>query len=492
MTSKTKQKIEYGDFQTPEVLAHEVCRVLRNSGVSPKSILEPTCGKGSFLRASIDAFPKCDEVFGFEIRPEYVQTAKSIEGATVSCQDFFRVDWPSIFHRLQEPILVVGNPPWVTNSALGALDSSNLPFKSNFRSFNGLEAKMGKSNFDISEWMLIHLLEWLSGRQAVLAMLCKTGVARKVLHHAWTKNLEIKESRMHLIDAAKHFNASVDACLLVCLLTPGGKSRECAVYSDLGDSPDRQSTIAFRKDRLVADLESYNSHGHILGESSLKWRSGVKHDCSKIMELVRTDFGEFKNGLGEVVNLESTSLYPMLKSSDLFRVSPTPSRYMLVTQCAVGEDTSRLQRESPCTWEYLQSHSKLLDSRRSSIYRNRPRFSIFGIGPYSFAPWKVAISGFSKRLDFHCIGPYRQKPVVVDDTCYFLPCKTGEEAGLLAKLLNSQTAKSFFSSFVFWDAKRPITAQLLAMLDFEALGKEAGVELTPFWLRSEKRQIKLL
>ncbi len=492
MTSKTKQKIEFGDFQTPEILAQEVCRVLRNSGVSPGSILEPTCGKGSFLRASIESFPKCDEVFGFEIRPEYVQAAKSIEGATVSCQDFFREDWPSVFHRLQEPILVVGNPPWVTNSELGAMGSSNLPLKSNFRSFNGLEAKMGKSNFDISEWMLIHLLERLSGRQAVLAMLCKTGVARKVLHHAWARNFEIEASRMYLIDAVKHFNASVDACLLVCFLRPGGRSKECLVYADLENSLDKQSTIAFRRDRLVADLKSYNSHGHILGESTLKWRSGVKHDCSKVMELVLTDVGEFKNGLGEVVNIESTRLYPMLKSSDLLRTSPIPSRYMLVTQSAIGEDTSRLQREAPCTWDYLQSHSKYLDSRRSTIYKNRPRFSVFGVGSYSFTPWKVAIAGFSKRLEFHCIGPHKQKPVVVDDTCYFLPCKTREEAGLLTKLLNSPAAKSFFDAFVFWDAKRPITAQLLAMADFEALAEEAGIELMPAWFRSGRGQIELL
>jgi len=85
-----------------------------------------------------------------------------------------------------------------------------------------------------------------------------------------------------------------------------------------------------------------------------------------------------------------------------------------------------------------------------------------------------------------------QKPVVVDDTCYFLPCKTREEAGLLAKLLNSPTARSFFHAFIFWDAKRPITAQLLAMLDFGVLGKEVGVELIPARLRSGRGQMKFL
>ena len=48
----------------------------------------------------------------------------------------------------------------------------------------------GKSNFDISEWMLIRLLEALQGRRATIAMLCKTATARKVLRHAWLNGFD--------------------------------------------------------------------------------------------------------------------------------------------------------------------------------------------------------------------------------------------------------------------------------------------------------------
>ena len=162
------------------------------------------------------------------------------------------------------------------------------------------------------------------------------------------------------------------------------------------------------------------------------------------------------------------------------KTHPTPSRYMLVTQRSVGEDTLQIKRQAPRTWNYLRSHASRLDKRASSIYRNRPRFSVFGVGPYSFAPWKVAISGFYKRLDFRCIGPVEDKPVVFDDTCYFLPCQTEHDAKLLTELLNSKAAKGFFHSLIFWDAKRPITVQLLASLDLRILAKETGASL-PAW-----------
>ena len=193
MFVRTNQTVEFGDFQTPYALARKVCELLRSIGVLPESIVEPTCGKGSFLQAAATTFPDCAATLGFDINPEYVQVANTVAGADVHCEDFFEKDWPGTLAPLPEPILILGNPPWVTNSTVGTLGGTNLPTKSNFRRLKGLDAITGKSNFDISEWMLVHLLELLSGREAVLAMLCKTTVARKVLNHAWRMNLAGRE-----------------------------------------------------------------------------------------------------------------------------------------------------------------------------------------------------------------------------------------------------------------------------------------------------------
>ena len=479
MAAKTRQAVEFGDFQTPAALAREACSVLQRMGVSPASIVEPTCGRGSFLSAGVRAFPGVTAALGVEVNPEHASAAQAIPGVQVECDDFFQRDWKATLGALPEPLLVIGNPPWVTNSAVGSLGGANLPPKSNFQRHAGLDAITGKSNFDISEWMLLHLLEHLSGRRAVLAMLCKTAVARKVLFQAWGRCRKLASAATFAIDAAEHFGASVEACLLVCRLEPGAGSHECAVHPGLEASAP-SSTLALRDGRLVADLEAFDTFGHLVGRSPLRWRSGVKHDCSRVMELRPRGAGTFENGLGEVVSLEPAHVYPMLKGSEVTKAHPTPSRCMLVTQRSVGEDTRRIAAEAPRTWSYLQAHGERLDGRASSIYRKRPRFSVFGIGPYTFAPWKVATAGLTKRLDFRCIGPVAGKPVVFDDTCYFLPCRTEAEARTLADLLDSAQARGVLRSFIFWDAKRPITAELLACLDLGKLAQEAGVTL-PTW-----------
>ena len=481
MSAKSIRKTEFGDFQTPGTLARRVCGHLARHGLSPASIVEPTCGRGSFLRASESAFPDCATLLGYEINPSHAEAAKVCsERAVINCADFFVKDWPETLDELPEPILVVGNPPWVTNSAVGAIKGTNLPTKSNFQRFSGFDAITGKSNFDISEWMLMRLLEWLSGRKAVLAMLCKTVVARKVLRHAWINDLQIEKSAVYAIDALEDFGAVVEACLLMCVLKPGTFSKECDGFDCL-EATEADSTFALRGGRMVADLESFAAHGHVCGTSPLKWRSGVKHDCTKVMELKSTGKPDvYVNGLGEIARLESAFLYPMLKSSELAG-GREPSRYMLVTQRTIGEDTTRIANQAPLTWRYLESHAGILDSRSSSIYRDRPRFSIFGVGKYTFAPWKVGISGFYKFLGFNVVAPRGGKPVVLDDTCYFLPCETEEDAEVIRGLLNSEAAKGFFKSFVFWDAKRPITAGLLDSLDLARLAARYGASLPYFY-----------
>lgn len=473
------QPDEFGDFQTPDALAAKACTHLAGRGIAPASVLEPTCGLGSFLVAALDHFPNVATALGIDINEVYVGRARErlrasryTDKSRVLCESFFSVDWTNILLDLPEPILIVGNPPWVTNSTLGALGSANLPQKSNFQNFTGLDAITGKSNFDISEWMIIKLLELLSPRRGTLAMLCKTAVARKVLAYAWRAGISFADAEIHAIDALASFGAAVDACLLVCSLAPGHRVQDCRVFGCMDDAePD--SVIGYHDGQLVADVPAYFRWKHLAGEERhYKWRSGVKHDCSKVMEL-RKECAGYRNGFAQLIGLEDDYVFPMLKSSEIANGrSKEPTRWMLVTQRSVGDETSIIRVIAPRTWDYLQAQSELLDRRASSIYRNRPRFSVFGVGEYTFSSWKVAISGFYKRLHFAVIGPYADKPVVLDDTSYFLACRTEQEAKFIAGLLNSDTAREFFSAFVFWDAKRPITIDLLRRLDLSALARE--------------------
>jgi methylase of polypeptide subunit release factors len=180
MTKKSFNKRQFGDFQTPDNLAQEVVNILKiNHQIVPQLIIEPSCGTGSFIRASLKKF-ESSKILGFDINERYVQQTRlsianfpNCDNATIQQADFFNTDWNALVSQAVEHLLIIGNPPWVTSSELSLINSQNLPIKSNFQKRKGIEAITGLSHFDISEWMLLTYIGWLSNKKGTIAILCK-------------------------------------------------------------------------------------------------------------------------------------------------------------------------------------------------------------------------------------------------------------------------------------------------------------------------------
>jgi hypothetical protein len=473
----SKAKVEYGDFQTPLELANKICRKLLELGVNPKIIVEPTCGIGNFIEASANYFKLANKIIGIEINYSYLQEIRrSDKRIQIQQADFFEVDWFSLIDNFDEQLLVIGNFPWVTNSQQGVIGGVNLPQKTNFQNYSGLEAITGQSNFDISEWMLIQTVQWLQKRDAYLAMLCKTSVARKLLSYMHSRNLNLAHCSTYKIDTKKYFDANVDACLLLCKFDSDSRNYFGDVFSSLEAAHYYQ--VGYRNNILIRDIKSFDKLADLYNPKlGVKWRSGIKHDCSSVMELRKID-NSFVNGLGEVVALEETCLFPLLKGSDVAQNrTEKVERYLLVTQRFIGESTEYIRDLAPQTWKYLEEHSEYLDGRKSKIYQNSSRFSIFGVGFYTFAPWKIAICGLYKKLDFRLVGKIKSKEVVFDDTVYFLSFEDEQTAYQTFMVLTSPLALDFYSSLIFWDEKRPIKSSILNSLNLSALAERLAVKL---------------
>ena len=460
------KKIEYGDFQTPKVLADAVCRKLIELDISPNHIVEPTCGVGAFLESATQTFSTTGKFIGVEINPQYYSDLRTRsknfphpEQIDLRKGDFFKFDWDLLLKELSGEILVIGNFPWVTNAVQGVIGGSNLPNKTNFQNHSGIDALTGRSNFDVSEFMLIKVGEWFKKRKGYLAMLVKTSVARKFLSYLHKTNSGVAYSAIYRIDAMKHFGAAVDACLLYCRFDPFLQNYDYDVFDSL--SSQSRHRVGHRNGLTVRDLETFEKYKHLLGNSNEKWRSGIKHDCSDVMELTEKS-GAIYNGLNEEVEIEPEFIYPLLKGSDVAngRVMTT-SRYMLVHQKSTGESTTPLKHLASKTWEYLNSHAHHFEARKSKIYKNNPRFSIFGVGQYTFAPWKIAICSLYKNLEFRLVGQIEDKPVVFDDTVYFLGFENYDETKEVYDFLLGEGAQLFLSSLIFWEDKRPIKTSIL-------------------------------
>ncbi|MBI4966036.1 MAG: class I SAM-dependent methyltransferase [Desulfomonile tiedjei] len=463
---------DLGDFQTPPELVSRVLTVLGPIGELWPRVLEPTCGSGNFINGLLGLPYPPLEIKGVELQGAHVRQAERgiRRAASVSVEirhaNLFDMDLRRDLKWTQSgPLLIIGNPPWVTAAEVSSLGGSNLPKKTNLRGLPGLDAITGESNFDLGEHIWIKLLTELAAERPTIAMLCKMAVARNVLRFAQQKSLWLDHVSIRRIDAGKWFHASVEACLLSVTVGSEARGVEAKVYPDL-DSHDPIEVLSVVEGR-VNDVSGYRRTAFMDGICSLTWRQGLKHDAATVMELRQSE-GALRNKLGEKAIVEPDYLYPLLKGSDLFnQPDPIPDRFTIVTQRKPGEPTDRLRDEAPRLWAYLERNAAFFAKRKSAVFKGR--FAIFGIGDYSFADHKVAVAGMYKTARFRVVRPFNGRPVMLDDTCYFVPCQSLEHAVLVASLLNDPICLEFIAAVTFADAKRPITKAVLQRIDLAAL-----------------------
>ncbi|MDH5401044.1 MAG: SAM-dependent methyltransferase [Candidatus Heimdallarchaeota archaeon] len=466
-----KKKDEFGDFQTPQSLTDAICQHF-SLKIFPKTIIEPTCGIGNFVLSGLKYFQTLNKIMAYDINENYIQKTvtrvKKLVIGKENCKiniqpaNFYQLDWSKILIQAEEPILLIGNLPWITNSELSQFQGLNLPEKANFEKELGIHAIMGNSNFDISEWMISTILDSINQKKTFLIFICKTNVARKILRKIWTENKINVVANIYKINARKLFSIAVDACIFELSISNQLENKSCNVYNNLGNDVIEKWGLHFNKIIRNIDLflQSYTYYSR--KNQEIKWRSGVKHNCRKILELYKKN-GQLYNLLGEKVDIEDTYLFPYMKSSCLQKEDVIPRKWIIITQKSPSDNTEHISNVAPKTWDYLIKHEEYFTNRKSRVFK-KTKFSIFGVGDYTFKSWKIAISSMYKQIKFVKLGVYEDKPIVLDDTCYFLSFQDEQQADNMLKHLNSSEIHSLLDAMTFWDDKRPIKINTLKHL----------------------------
>jgi hypothetical protein len=137
----------------------------------------------------------------------------------------------------------------------------------------------------------------------------------------------------------------------------------------------------------------------------------------------------------EKPRLEGDLLFPLLRSGDVGENRADPSRWVLLPYSDRGRllEEEELERDYPKAWAYLRKHEKTLTARKSRFAR-KCWYALFGIGPYTFAPYKVV---------WRAMGAKRLEAAVITDAIPnqamhgYIACETREEADYLCGLLNT-------------------------------------------------------
>jgi hypothetical protein len=439
----------FGDFQTPPALAAQVWEAV---DATADLIVEPTVGLGAFLRTAPEP-ARAAPWLAYDIDPAYVRASRAVAAAR---RIDARIEVADAFALPGEPlardrvVLAIGNPPWATSAA----QRVNLPPKWNRAGLKGLDAKTGKATFDIGEAILLAVMGALAHAAEVrMAFLVKRSVALKLARDLLGAP-GVRDIAFTRIEARRWFGASVEAGLLQIVLRPAaaGTTHRMALDGGFAGAVDG---------RFVHDLAAYRAAGDLEAARPLAWRQGIKHDLARVLEL-KAGPGGLVNGLGERVDVEPDILAPLHKSADL-AAGRRATRAFPLYQHDLSGPLPDLATRWPRLHAYLGRHRDRFRARGSSIYRGRPDYMLFGVGPYTLAPYKVAVSGFHAQPRFVVLEPSESgAPPLVDDTSYLLPFATRDAAAAVAAYLNERRVADFLRAITDATAKRPFTKDALA------------------------------
>ncbi|HGX92571.1 MAG TPA: SAM-dependent DNA methyltransferase [Candidatus Tenderia sp.] len=150
--------------------------------------------------------------------------------------------------------------------------------------------------------------------------------------------------------------------------------------------------------------------------------------------------------------LEPDLVYPLLRGRDVQRWYAIPSLHILMVQdpkIRRGVDADVLQQRYPKTWAYLKRFERPLRERsgfkryftrkdkRGRSIETGPFYSMFNVGDYTFAPWKVVWGRIGNRIESAVVSNVAGKPIIPQETISLVACDNQEEAHYIATTINS-------------------------------------------------------
>ena len=137
--------------------------------------------------------------------------------------------------------------------------------------------------------------------------------------------------------------------------------------------------------------------------------------------------------------IENNFLYPLLRSSDVLGKWQTRTELGIIVpqnpeKPIEGFPESEMKRHYPKTYEYLNAFKSYLSSRKPP---SDPFYTLYDVGSYTFAPWKVVWLRPAKRLDAAVVGMRSGKAIIPQETITLVALDDENEAHYVCALINS-------------------------------------------------------
>lgn len=147
--------------------------------------------------------------------------------------------------------------------------------------------------------------------------------------------------------------------------------------------------------------------------------------------------------------IEPDLLYPLLRGRDVKRWKAAPSAYIIMAQDPIkrrGIEENEMKTQHPKTYVYLKRFEETLRKRKSRgvtdmIKKGAPFYTMFGIGDYTFAPYKVVWTRVATDIGAAVVSSSQTvtgyKVIVPIETATMVAFDDSKEAHYFCSLMNT-------------------------------------------------------
>jgi len=461
LLSTHPNRLSNGDFQTQYRLAWQIIEQVDKLGLLPLkkqlTILDPTCGTGVFLLATMSyinsKYPDCTlQIVGIERNTDSLQLAHIF--LVIGNQILNRNDQllliASDLHdaieqqELPKTDLLIGNPPWVNWSNLTDKDRERWKLVETTTDYqfirgHGMQRAMGTTNVDIGVLLILRALYQLAYDHTIFVFLFKPAVLNSPSLY-WFRQGRIphKHARYLQLRYILQFNRADQFIGHTTMATDCyiGNMQPTAAFQPIIQYQTKAEKQVLTPMHLGDEI-LYLPENVVLPLDHTKQveiRHGLKHDCRDVFEIT----------VEQAEKLDWQCVYPTIKSRHMQEQGWTGDYDLVIIpqQSLQPMDEQDFQTTYPKVYRYLTNHKTQLQARKSRWVKQKTFYGIFGIGPYSFTNYKVAWVRLGWKPYFDVIPPVRLpngeiKPVVPSDHYMFIPTEDKAYATKISELLNS-------------------------------------------------------
>jgi len=297
----------------------------------------------------------------------------------------------------------------------------------------------------VDDMVALNPFEGASNRTAVMVL--KKGLPNRypVPYTVWRKKGRVRFS----------YDSSLEEVI--------SATRRLSFFAEPVDSSDMTSPwLTTHKGALqavhkVLGKSDYTGHAGVYtgGANAVYWVEIVAERPDGLV-IIRNITEGAKRKVPEVTEvIEPNLIYPLLRGRDVQRWNAEPSAFILLTHKrgmrlkAITEEN--MHQAYPHTWTYLKRFEQVLrervafrryftrKGRNGNVVETGPFYSMFDVGDYTFAPWKVVWLGFGARtMKVAVVSTFDGKPIMSNQAMHpFIALEDEGEAHYVCAAMNS-------------------------------------------------------